>query len=109
MTLPFKASQLATQRLCGLVDGRFLVARANEGNAASPTTASSSLEGAGRLDSGKQERLKKGPGKDEQRCQDWSIQVSQEGRCSTNARGAGRERSRATGTGVCCKEPDFRR
>ena len=62
MTLPFKASQLATQRPCGLVDGRFLVARANEGNAASPTTPSSSLKGSwergGRVTQGNRNDLK---------------------------------------------------
>ena len=44
------------------MDGRFLVARANEGNAASPTTASSSLEesweGGRWLDSAKRNDLK---------------------------------------------------
>ena len=68
VTLPLRASQIATQRPCGLVKGRFLVARANEGNA-SPTKASSSLKESWGLDSRKQERLE-GPREDELRGQD---------------------------------------
>ena len=78
MTLPFKASQLATQRLVGSWTDDSWSHERTKGMLQVPRPPPAHLKGAGRGDSGKQERLK-GPGEDEQRCQDGAFKSLKKG------------------------------